>query len=106
MRWARRKSDEELRAYIARFPKLAGKLAAHLLKEGPSNGKLPKTDNLKADAAAHILKRRSAGLETISDFESALGFGLFDINWKDDIVPIGYDACGVTYLASGANRFR
>ena len=63
LRWARKRTDHELRDYIARFPKAAGKLAANLLK---GEYGVPQTNNLKLDAAAHILKRRQQGRETYS----------------------------------------
>ena len=63
MRWARNRTDQELSDFIARFPKAAGRLAASLFRE---NYVPPKTNNLKLDAAAHILKRRHQGRETYS----------------------------------------
>ena len=63
MRWARNKTDQELSDFIARFPKAAGRLAASLFRE---NYVPPKTNNLKLDAAADILKRRREGRETYS----------------------------------------
>ena len=54
LRWARKRSDQELSDYIARFPKAAGKLAANLL--GDDHG-VPQTNNLK---------RRHQGRETYS----------------------------------------
>lgn len=63
LRWARKRTNQELSDYIARFPKAAGKLAANLLK---GEYGVPRTDNLKLDAAAHILKRRNQGRETYS----------------------------------------
>lgn len=65
LRWARKRTDQELRDYIARFPKAAGKLAANLLKDDHGR-QTPCTNNLKLDAAAHILKRRQRGRETYS----------------------------------------
>lgn len=63
MRWARNRTDQELSDFIARFPKAAGRLAASLFRE---NYVPPKTNNLKLDAAADILKRRREGRETYS----------------------------------------
>ncbi len=63
LRWARKRTNQELSDYIARFPKAAGKLAANLLKD--EHG-VPQTNNLKLDAAAYILKRRNQGRETYS----------------------------------------
>ena len=63
VRWARKRTDQELRDYIARFPKAAGKLAASLLRDDYG---VPQTNNLKVGAAAHILKRRQQGRETYS----------------------------------------
>ncbi len=63
LRWARKRSNQELSDYIARFPKAAGKLAANLLRD---NHGVPQTNNLKLDAAADILKRRREGRETYS----------------------------------------
>ncbi len=63
MRWARNKTDQELSDFIARFPKAAGRLAASLFRE---NYVPPKTNNLKLDAAADVLKRRRQGRETYS----------------------------------------
>ena len=63
MRWARNRTDQELSDFIARFPKAAGRLAASLFKE---NYVPPKTNNLKLNAAADILKRRREGRETYS----------------------------------------
>ena len=63
VRWARKRTDQELRDYIARFPKAAGKLAASLLRNDYG---VPQTNNLKVGAAVHILKRRHQGRETYS----------------------------------------
>ena len=63
MRWARNRTDQELSDFIARFPKAAGRLAASLFRE---NYVPPKTNNLKLDAATHVLKRRHQGRETYS----------------------------------------
>lgn len=63
LRWARKRSNQELSDYIARFPKAAGKLAANLLRD---NHGVPQTNNLKFDVAAHVLKRRHQGRETYS----------------------------------------
>ena len=63
LRWARKRTNQELSDYIARFPKAAGKLAANLLK---GEYGAPQTNNLKLDAAAYILKRRRQGRETYS----------------------------------------
>lgn len=63
LRWARKRSNQELSDYIARFPKAAGKLAANLLRDDHG---VPQTNNLKLDVAAHILKRRHQGRETYS----------------------------------------
>ena len=63
MRWARNRTDQELSDFIARFPKAAGRLAASLFRE---NYVPPKTNNLKLDAVADILKRRREGRETYS----------------------------------------
>ena len=63
IRWARKRTDQELCDYIARFPKAAGKLAASLLRDDHG---APQTNNLKLDAAAYILKRRRQGRETYS----------------------------------------
>ena len=63
LRWARNRTDQELSDFIARFPKAAGRLAASLFRE---NYVPPKTNNLKLDAAADILKRRREGRETYS----------------------------------------
>ena len=63
MRWARNRTDQELSDFIARFPKAAGRLAASLFRE---NYAPPKTNNLKLDAAANVLKRRREGRETYS----------------------------------------
>lgn len=63
MRWARNRTDQELSDFIARFPKAAGRLAASLFRE---NYVPPKTNNLKLDAAADVLKRRREGRETYS----------------------------------------
>lgn len=63
LRWARKKSNQELSDYIARFPKAAGKLAANLLRDDHG---VPQTNNLKLDVAAHVLKRRHQGRETYS----------------------------------------
>ena len=65
LRWARKRSNQELSDYIARFPKAAGKLAANLLKDDYGR-QTPRTDNLKLDVAAHVLKRRHQGRETYS----------------------------------------
>ena len=62
-RWARKRTNQELSDYIARFPKAAGKLAANLLRDDHG---VPQTNNLKLDVAAHILKRRHQGRETYS----------------------------------------
>ena len=62
LRWARKKTNQELSDYIARFPKAAGKLAANLLRDDHG---VPQTNNLKLDAA-DILKRRREGRETYS----------------------------------------
>lgn len=63
LRWARKRSNQELSDYIARFPKAAGKLAANLLRN--DHGDL-QTNNLKLDVATHVLKRRHQGRETYS----------------------------------------
>lgn len=63
LRWARKRSNQELSDYIARFPKAAGKLAANLLRDDHG---VPQTNNLKLDVAAHVLKRRHQGRETYS----------------------------------------
>lgn len=63
LRWARKRSNQELSEYIARFPKAAGKLAANLLRDDHG---VPQTNNLKFDVAAHVLKRRHQGRETYS----------------------------------------
>lgn len=63
LRWARKRTNEELSDYIARFPKNAGKLAANLLKDEYG---IPQTNNFKLDAAAYILKSRHQGRETYS----------------------------------------
>lgn len=63
LRWARKRSNQELSEYIARFPKAAGKLAANLLRDDHG---VPQTSNLKLDVAAHVLKRRHQGRETYS----------------------------------------
>ena len=63
LRWARKRSNQELSDYIARFPKAAGKLAANLLRDDHG---VPQTNNLKLDVAAHVLKRRHQGRETHS----------------------------------------
>ena len=63
LRWARKRSNQELSDYIARFPKAAGKLAASLFRE---NYVPPKANNFKLDVAAHVLKRRHQGRETYS----------------------------------------
>ena len=65
LRWARKRSNQELSDYIARFPKHAGKLAAVILKDADA-AHSPKIDNLKLKAAAYILKRRNQGRETYS----------------------------------------
>ena len=65
LRWARKRTDQELSDYIARFPKAAGKLAANLLRDNYGR-QTPRTNNLKLDVAAHILKRRHQGRETYS----------------------------------------
>ena len=44
LRWARKKTNQELSNYIARFPKAAGKLAANLLRDDHG---VPQTNNLK-----------------------------------------------------------
>lgn len=54
LRWARKRSNQELSDYIARFPKAAGKLAANLLRDDHG---VPQTNNLK---------RRHQGRETYS----------------------------------------
>lgn len=64
-RWARRKTNQELSDYIARFPKSAGKLAANLLRDDRGH-QTPRTNNLKLGAAAYVLKRRNQGRETYS----------------------------------------
>ena len=66
LRWARKKTNQELSDYIARFPKAAGKLAANLLR---ADHGVPQTNNLKLDVAAHVLKRRHQGRETYSPSE-------------------------------------
>lgn len=63
LRWALKRSNQELSEYIARFPKAAGKLAANLLRDDHG---VPQTNNLKLDVAAHVLKRRRQGRETYS----------------------------------------
>ena len=63
LRWARKRTNQELSDYIARFPKAAGKLAANLLRDDHG---VPQTNNLKLDVAAHTLKRRHQGRETYS----------------------------------------
>ena len=63
LRWARKRTNQELSDYIARFPKAAGKLAANLLRDDHG---VSQTNNLKLDAAADILKRRREGRETYS----------------------------------------
>ena len=63
MRWARNRTDQELSDFIARFPEAAGRLAASLFRE---NYVPPKTNNLKLNAAADVLKRRREGRETYS----------------------------------------
>lgn len=63
LRWARKRSNQELSEYIARFPKAAGKLATNLLRDDHG---VPQTNNLKLDVAAHVLKRRHQGRETYS----------------------------------------
>ena len=63
LRWARKRTNQELSDYIARFPKAAGKLAANLLRDDHG---VPQTNNLKLDVAAHILKRRQQGREAYS----------------------------------------
>lgn len=63
LRWARKRTNQELSDYIARFPKAAGKLAANLLRDDHG---VPQTNNLKLDVAAHVLKRRHQGRETYS----------------------------------------
>lgn len=63
LRWARKRSNQELSEYIARFPKAAGKLAVNLLRDDHG---VPQTNNLKLDVAAHVLKRRHQGRETYS----------------------------------------
>ena len=64
-RWARRKTNQELSDYIARFPKAAGKLAANLLRDDRGH-QTPRTNNLKLDVATYVLKRRHQGRETYS----------------------------------------
>lgn len=64
LRWARKRTDQELSDYIARFPKAAGKLAANLLRGDHDHDR--QTNNLKLDIAAHVLKRRHQGRETYS----------------------------------------
>ena len=54
LRWARKRSNQELSDYIARFPKAAGKLAANLLRDDHG---VPQINNLK---------RRHQGRETYS----------------------------------------
>lgn len=54
LRWARKRTNQELSEYIARFPKAAGKLAANLLRDDHD---VPQTNNLK---------RRHQGRETYS----------------------------------------
>lgn len=63
LRWARKRSNQELSEYIARFSKAVGKLAANLLRDDHG---VPQTNNLKLDVAAHVLKRRHQGRETYS----------------------------------------
>ena len=63
LRWARKRTNQELSDYIARFPKSAGKLAANLLRDDHD---APRTNNLKLDVAVHVLKRRHQGRETYS----------------------------------------
>lgn len=63
LRWARKRTNQELSDYIARFPKAAGKLAANLLR---GDHGVPQSNNLKLDVAAHVLKRRHQGRETYS----------------------------------------
>lgn len=63
LRWARKRPNQELSDYIARFPKAAGKLAANLFKDDYG---VPQTNNLKLDVAVYILKRRHQGRETYS----------------------------------------
>ena len=63
LRWARKRSNQELSDYIARFPKATGKLAANLLRDDHG---IPQTNNLKLGVAAHVLKRRHQGRETYS----------------------------------------
>jgi len=63
LRWARKRTNQELSDYIARFPKSAGKLAANLLRDDHD---VPQTNNLKLDVAADVLKRRHQGRETYS----------------------------------------
>ena len=63
LRWARKRTNQELSDFIARFPKAAGKLAANLLRDDHG---VPQTNNLKLDVAAHVLKRRQQGRETYS----------------------------------------
>lgn len=63
LRWARKRTNQELSDYIARFPKAAGKLAANLLIDDHG---VPQTNNLKLDVAAYVLKRRHQGRETYS----------------------------------------
>lgn len=63
LRWARKRSNQELSDYIARSPKAADKLAANLLR---GDHGVPQTNNLKLNVAAHVLKRRHQGRETYS----------------------------------------
>lgn len=63
LRWARKRTNQELSDYIARFPKAAGKLAANLLR---GDHGVTQTNNLKLNVAAHVLKRRHQGRETYS----------------------------------------
>lgn len=63
LRWARRKTNEELTAFILKFPKLAIKLVKYM-RTGEYDGSEIK--NLKVIIAFRVLNLRHQGRETYS----------------------------------------
>lgn len=59
-KWARVRSNEQLTAYIAKFPNHTGKLAASMLI---GETYTPNTKNLKLNVAVLTLRRRQQGHE-------------------------------------------
>ena len=60
LRWANRKTNEELQAYMSQFPNQTAKHIAVLMKTNYENF-APTTKNFKLDIAAFVLYKRNSG---------------------------------------------